>query len=154
VPGALMVPAIEEGVELVTRFNVADDAPGWLKLTVPPVPIENVPIDDGLVRALIDIERAVLGRTNRDVSRRDRASGRQLLRRRWQGRDGQQERSREHALRRPQRKRRNTLSHADGVYPRLVEIFIHLNRCAGFFANFQNFPGSIFATSGFSRSAM
>jgi hypothetical protein len=28
VPGALIVPAIEDGVELVTRFNVADDAPG------------------------------------------------------------------------------------------------------------------------------
>jgi hypothetical protein len=28
VPGALMAPAIEEGVELVTRFNVADDEPG------------------------------------------------------------------------------------------------------------------------------
>ncbi len=42
---------------------------------------ERVPIDDGLVRALIDIERAVLGRANRDISRRDRASRRQLLRR-------------------------------------------------------------------------
>jgi hypothetical protein len=42
VPGALIVPAMEDGVELVTRFNVADAAPGWLKLTVPPVPTENV----------------------------------------------------------------------------------------------------------------
>jgi hypothetical protein len=29
---------MEDGVELVTRFNVADDTPGWLKLTVPPTP--------------------------------------------------------------------------------------------------------------------
>ena len=41
---------------------------------------ERVPIDDGLARALIDIERAVLGRANRDVSRRDRASRWQRLR--------------------------------------------------------------------------
>jgi hypothetical protein len=33
-------------------------------------------------RALIDIERAVLGRADRDVPRRDRASRRQLVRRR------------------------------------------------------------------------
>ncbi len=41
VPGALMVPAIDDGVEPVTRFSVADDALGWLKLTVPPLPTEN-----------------------------------------------------------------------------------------------------------------
>src|SRR5262244_1974925 len=42
VPGALMVPAMEEGVELVTRFNVADDAPGWFFFFVAPAPTENV----------------------------------------------------------------------------------------------------------------
>jgi hypothetical protein len=30
-----------EGVEPVTRLSVADEAPGWLKLTVPPLPTEN-----------------------------------------------------------------------------------------------------------------
>jgi hypothetical protein len=51
------------------------------------------------------------------------------------------------------RKARNRLMHADGAYRHLVEIF-HLNRCAGFVCQFQNFPGSMFATSGLSRSAM
>src|SRR5262245_61426851 len=41
VPGALMVPAMVEGVEPSTRFSVADDELGWLKLTVPPCPTEN-----------------------------------------------------------------------------------------------------------------
>ena len=41
VPGALMVPAIEDGVLPVTRLSVADDALGWLKLTVFPCPTEN-----------------------------------------------------------------------------------------------------------------
>jgi hypothetical protein len=41
VPGALIVPAIEDGVEPVTRFSVAEDELGWLKLTVLPVPTEN-----------------------------------------------------------------------------------------------------------------
>ncbi len=42
VPGALMVPAMVEGVLLVTRFRVDELAPGWRKLTVLPWPIEKV----------------------------------------------------------------------------------------------------------------
>src|SRR5947209_18063919 len=41
VPGALIWPAILDGVAPVTRFSVADAAFGWLKLTVPPWPTEN-----------------------------------------------------------------------------------------------------------------
>src|SRR5947209_6914643 len=41
VPGALIWPAMVDGVAPVTRFSVADAALGWLKLTVPPLPTEN-----------------------------------------------------------------------------------------------------------------
>ena len=81
VPGALMVPAIDDGVELRTRFSVAADELGWLKLTVPPAPTENVfQLMMALVRTLIDIERTLLGRSDRGAAGCHRASSRQLLR--------------------------------------------------------------------------
>ncbi len=50
VPGALIVPAMLDGVEPSTRLSVADEEFAWLKLTVPPWPTENeLPVDDGLV---------------------------------------------------------------------------------------------------------